>query len=84
MTYSYLDSWISTFTNYDKRCIQVTVQFNAINAQNMSGGFCMYMKQWQYATDPNNPLVDNTSAGANVTTEQLGISCSVVKATTGP
>jgi len=50
----------------------------------MSGGFCMYMKQWQYSTDPENPLIDNTSASTNLTTEQLGISCSVVKATTGP
>ena len=45
----------------------------------------MYMKQWQYATDPNNPLIDQTSVlGSNITTEQLGISCSVVKAATGP
>ena len=50
----------------------------------MSGGFCMYIKQWQYATDPSNPLIAQGAAGTNVTTEPLGISCSVVKATTGP
>lgn len=41
-----LASWQSTLKNYDKRSIQVTVQFNAIQVQNMSGGFCMYIKQW--------------------------------------
>lgn len=44
VTAANLASWQSILKNYDKRCIEVTVQFNAIQAQNMSGGFCMYIK----------------------------------------
>lgn len=51
----------------------------------MSGGFCIYIEKWQFTTDPNNPYLPGLgSAGVNVTTQQLGISCSIVKSTTGP
>ena len=78
-----LANWNAKFKNYDNRAIEVTVQFTPIQQQGQSGGFCIYKQDWTYSTDPNNPLVDN-SAGTATTTQTLGITCSVVKATTGP
>jgi len=78
-----LTAWAQKFPSYNRRSIQVTTQFNPIQNQGMSGGFCMYIKSWSYNGDPNNPLLDQSGV-ANPTTEDLGITCSVVKARSGP
>lgn len=78
-----LTSWANKFPSYNRRAIQVQTQFNPIQNQGMSGGFCIYIKSWSYNDDPNNPLIDQTGV-ANVKTEELGITCNVAKARSGP
>lgn len=77
LTSYYLNLFSGKFDSYHKRCMQVTVSFNPIQAQGAEGGFCLYIEKWMYPRDPNLPNV-------NLVEQELGITCSTVKALSGP
>ena len=82
LSYQDLNYFVEKFKNYDAFSIEIFVQFPPINAKGMQGGFCMYKADTQKTLDSTE---DSGAAGNdNVRYEALGISCSVVKSTSGP